>query len=549
MTTSETAAFLAEEDAIGIFHEIRVDTPPAAASPPQLSLRLSATKDRSSTPRTSPRVSDNAAVPSPSKAHLWTDFTSRHEVLEDILLSEVQRSSAAHALAASSRDLVRRIQNDVAWEVSNNTPVASACGDAVSRSSSQTRSAISLVDFVQSQGRKDAIATIADLTTQMKQLKRAVGNLDVEIDDRLRKLEAFRSRNRMSVLLEKESRNVEANLDSLISILKTRLQLLLGALDRLENEKAKQTQTKKSDKSTVTKLREQSVELKSQLDDKRRELTSLQRSVAKLFSKPPEETVAPPTSPPESPRATDESELRDMRERLAVLRGQAQMLRLLQRTRERRAASIPAASPSPPEEDEQRRAQANLQQMMNTMSFLKATIINFACDLKRIRQLQGVSNPELETRFKAAHNEIKIALGFVVVDPEERRLMQGRCELWPVTPALIEDNFPTFKLDTVTSALKDMVITWDCMSKDSKLRMTTAQDVVLNSHILLVLALYLTRRTRKRKSIRLSTRKIRPHLPSGRELGASISRGKGSSMADSLAATFSALPQGFQGMI
>lgn len=141
------------------------------------------------------------------------------------------------------------------------------------------------------------------------------------------------------------------------------------------------------------------------------------------------------------------------------------------------------------------RAQAeDVSRMSEAMALLKSTIVRFDTDLKRLRSVQRLVESELENVFKASHNEVKVAVTMCLAKEDVRRFARGghTCDEWPLTQHMLERKFPQHKLETVNGALQDMVVAWDGMSAEAKARMTTAQDVVANAHLLFMLACYVS---------------------------------------------------------
>lgn len=134
------------------------------------------------------------------------------------------------------------------------------------------------------------------------------------------------------------------------------------------------------------------------------------------------------------------------------------------------------------------------------MALLKSTIVHFDTDLKRLRAAQRLVEGELENAFKVSHNEMKVVVTMCIPKDDVRRFSRtGHTrEEWPITQHMLEAKFPAHKIETVNDALQTMVVAWDGMSQDAKARLTTAQDVVANAHLLFMIACYVSlKRTQK----------------------------------------------------
>ena len=134
------------------------------------------------------------------------------------------------------------------------------------------------------------------------------------------------------------------------------------------------------------------------------------------------------------------------------------------------------------------------QRMSEAMALLKSTVIHFESDLKRIRTVQRLSLEEQVNVFKAGHNEVKVLVSMCLPKEESKRFSRiGHTgEMWPLTKPMLEERFPTHKLEIVNGALQDMVIAWDALGPEAKKELITAQDVVINAHLLLMIASYVT---------------------------------------------------------
>lgn len=147
------------------------------------------------------------------------------------------------------------------------------------------------------------------------------------------------------------------------------------------------------------------------------------------------------------------------------------------------------------------RAQSeDVHKISEAMELLKSTIVHFDSDLKKLRTVQRLVEGELENVFKVSHNELKVVVTMCLPKEDVRRFSRAghTGEEWPLTQHMLEEKFPAHKLETVNEALQHMVVAWDGMSQDSKARLTTAQDVVVNAHLLFMIACYVSlKRTQK----------------------------------------------------
>jgi DNA repair exonuclease SbcCD ATPase subunit len=147
------------------------------------------------------------------------------------------------------------------------------------------------------------------------------------------------------------------------------------------------------------------------------------------------------------------------------------------------------------------RAQSeDVHKISEAMELLKSTIVHFDSDLKKLRTVQRLVEGELENVFKVSHNELKVVVTMCLPKEDVRRFSRAghTGEEWPLTQHMLEEKFPAHKLETVNEALQNMVVAWDGMSQDSKARLTTAQDVVVNAHLLFMIACYVSlKRTQK----------------------------------------------------
>lgn len=142
----------------------------------------------------------------------------------------------------------------------------------------------------------------------------------------------------------------------------------------------------------------------------------------------------------------------------------------------------------------------DVHKISEAMELLKSTIVHFDSDLKKLRSVQRLVEGDLENVFKVSHNELKVVVTMCIPKEEVRRFSRAghTCEEWPLTQMMLEEKFPAHKLETVNEALQNMVVAWDGMSQEAKARLTTAQDVVVNAHLLFMIACYVSlKRTQK----------------------------------------------------
>ena len=137
---------------------------------------------------------------------------------------------------------------------------------------------------------------------------------------------------------------------------------------------------------------------------------------------------------------------------------------------------------------------ADAERMSEAMALLKSTSVHFDPDIKKMRSIQRLTEAEQESVFKSGHNEVKILVSMCISKENSKRFQRGghTGDCWPLTQQLLKEKFPSHKLETINSALQDMVIAWDGLSKEAKARLMTAQDVVANSHLLFMIASYVT---------------------------------------------------------
>lgn len=132
------------------------------------------------------------------------------------------------------------------------------------------------------------------------------------------------------------------------------------------------------------------------------------------------------------------------------------------------------------------RGMSPAERMSEAMAYLKSTVINFASDLKKIRQV--INAHDYEKEFKAAHNELKVIVSMMLSKEENRAFQQHKYDVWPINQDLLKTRFPKHKIDVCYGALQEMVIAWDSMATDARRRLTTAHDVVANAEVLYFMA-------------------------------------------------------------
>lgn len=132
-----------------------------------------------------------------------------------------------------------------------------------------------------------------------------------------------------------------------------------------------------------------------------------------------------------------------------------------------------------------RSAHARLQE---AMAFLKAEVVHFGHDVRPVSKALSAADPE--NLFKKAHNELKLIVGLMLPSGENAhaQFQRRQGQTWPLTYELLVDRFPQHKIDVAYVKLQEMVVAWDCLSRASQERLTTAQDVVNNAEVLLMFA-------------------------------------------------------------
>lgn len=125
--------------------------------------------------------------------------------------------------------------------------------------------------------------------------------------------------------------------------------------------------------------------------------------------------------------------------------------------------------------------------MSEAMAFLKAEVLHFGHDIRAVQKALADRNPL--SVFKQAHNEMKIVVG-LMLGSEAAASFQRRqgAAAWPVTPDMIVDRFPAHKVTTVYAKLQEMVVAWDSLSREEQEQLSTAQDVVANAEVLLMMS-------------------------------------------------------------
>lgn len=239
-------------------------------------------------------------------------------------------------------------------------------------------------------------------------------------------------------------------------------------------------------RSEIDQLQRRVREMKVRVEDSGRERAAIETKIAK------EKAARPPPSDNISPTAAyyaTESH------RIAALQGELKQQRSeLAKLRKLQWAHF-AASPKVG-----LRAVAPVERMSEAMSYLKSTVIHFGQDLRKIRTVLRHAAFDKEQVFKRAHNELKIVVGQMLPPEDELAFQRARDLLWPVTEELMMAKFPMHKLDTSYSALQDMVIAWDAMSEAERDRLTTAHDVVANAEVLYLMARFIARVWREKRT-------------------------------------------------
>jgi hypothetical protein len=212
--------------------------------------------------------------------------------------------------------------------------------------------------------------------------------------------------------------------------------------------------------------------LQDELMELHDELRALKLTRAKQKASPPVDHQA---------EAKDEAELAELlRQKRALLREKASLAYKPRSKQEEKAPLSP------------------LDMMSETLDMIKCTVVRLDTDLRKIANFAKMAEAELEARFKEAHNEIKVSLGFVLPPEEAKIFAKGLVENWPVTEAMILASFPQHRVEVVNTALREMVTAWDGLSLPAEQRLMTARDVVANAELLLFLARYVTQQRANR---------------------------------------------------
>ena len=396
----------------------------------------------------------------------------RCELLEDFCRAEKERLHSLRLLSEKCEEVMAKIDQVYQQQAGSLSPRTPTGSRSPRRPKSPSQSFIvDMSEAVELHKQKDTQRKIAELTAKLNREKADYREKDRKL--RQLKLELVELKNQSSALAKcsTEMDTLYALATHCNALANDRVQFLQGLL-------SKNSATRSRNSGNLQEMREKRQSIKRRRDELVATRDRLEAEVVALEAKAPAHAVLKDIPEVNSESDDSENDLDDA----ALERRKLELLKQLaiKRNEEQQRKNA-------------RKTQTPLALMSETMSLVKATVIKFNLDLKKIASIQRLSEKELEHKFKAGHNEVKVCLGFCLSGEEAKIFAKNQNEVWPVTPEVIEAEFPQHKLEQAHVALQDMVISWDGLPTAAKQRLTTARDVVANAETLFVLAKYVER--------------------------------------------------------
>ena len=422
-------------------------------------------------------------------SRVMTDFTQRTSILDNVHSAEEGRFEQLSAIARQCSALSDRIKSASATPGSN----------------SQMRNL-------------NSVTALASAEAQVSQLRLAVERLKNEnltkessivltrkiAEEQAKQLE-------LNKKVSNEVDGVRGGLGLLIDSSAARITALQSALKELTASAAEAERKLASVSSRNTKLTSHDVaNLVSNLENLRQKNSIKEAEIRRLEQQVGDDTAEIDVLQMKlDKRRGEQSPRKYSPEQLALLEANAKLEQALESSSQERsammkqfmarslaAAIMPEESSSTAMMNRIQGTASELERMTEAMALLKSTVIHFEHDLKKMRSVQRLSEADQENCFKGGHNEVKICVGMCLPKEEGKRFSKTshQCELWPITQEMLDDKFPSHKIEAANSALQEMVIAWDGFSAETKARLNTAQEVVVNAHLLFMIALYVTAR-------------------------------------------------------